>query len=57
MPQFTLMFQPERSVIRKEILTRHRKLCNLLVINNNGDVDKTLYNKYNYNVKKSCERQ
>lgn len=57
MLQFALMFLPERSVIRKETLKRHSKPCNSQVINNNGDVDKTPYNKYNDNMKKSFERQ
>lgn len=57
MLQFALMFLPERSVIRKETLKRHSKPCNSQVINNNGDVVKTPYNKYSYNVKKNFERQ
>lgn len=57
MLQFALMFLPERSVIRKETFKRHSKRCNSQVINNNGDVNKTPYNKYNYNVKKSFKSQ
>lgn len=57
MLQFALMFLPERSVIRKETFKRHSKPCNSQVINNNGDVDETPYNKYNDNMKKSFERQ
>lgn len=57
MLQFALMFLPERSLVIKETLKRHSKLCNSQVINNNGDVDKTPYNKYNYSVKMSIERQ
>lgn len=57
MLQFALMFLSERSVIRKETLERHSKPCNSQVINSNSDVDRTPYNKYSYNVKKSFERQ
>lgn len=57
MLQFALMFLSERSVIRQETLERRSKPHSSQVINRNSDVDRTPYNKYSYNVKKSFERQ